>query len=88
MDLHIDTPVVGPETTDEFDELYALYRQFLSDAQAEVCRCTPAGQKRDELLAYCEPLPREHFEARLEAARTEPERYGRIVRQLQSGYAA
>jgi hypothetical protein len=78
---------IGPNgSVDDFNGLYRMYLQFLQEAQDEVRRRMPDGFERDAQLKYCEPLPLEHFEAKIESARAEPERFERIVRSLVNGY--
>ena len=76
----------APRPDGTADDLYRLYLDFLSDARERVCFDVPAGPDRRQLLQDCQPLPREHFEARLERARHEPHRFSEIVDVLQAGY--
>jgi hypothetical protein len=86
MQTQAAPPIHPNGSVDDFDELFRLYLQFLREAQDEVRRRMPCGSERDAHLRYCEPLPREYFEAKIESALAEPERFERIVRSLVNGY--
>ena len=87
MNTQFGMSTVEADSPGEADEdLYRLYVQFLTDAQAEVGRRTPPGRERDAQLRYCEPLPREHFEAKIEAVRERPAEFGGLVHHLRGGY--
>jgi len=68
------------------DELYVLYLDLIERSRDAIESRTVAGSLREELLKDYRPLPREHFEARLESLRNCPGRYQAAVAALRRGF--
>jgi hypothetical protein len=68
------------------NDLYFLYLDFVEQTCAEIKSRTVPGSYRDRLLRYYRPLPREHFEARLESLRGNVAEYRAAVASLRRGF--
>jgi len=68
------------------DELYRLYLEFIEQSREEIEARTVPGSFRDRLLGHYRPLPREHFEARLDSLRASPADYSAAVASLRRGF--
>jgi hypothetical protein len=64
------------------DDLYRKYCRFMEQGRAYVLRHHPPGRRCGEILGQCQTLPRERFEARLEALAAEPHRLEQFLELL------
>jgi hypothetical protein len=68
------------------EDLYDRYLELIDDGRRAIESQTAPGSLREELLKDYMPLPREHFEARLESLSAMPVRYQAAVAALRGGY--